>query len=65
MAPKQWISIRNIIIYLETKFCPNWKIFVFWRTFWIQNGRHRKPKWSPYVAACLTPCKYPFPLKYF
>ena len=22
MAPKQWISIRNIIIYLETKFCP-------------------------------------------
>jgi hypothetical protein len=31
MAPKQWISIRNIIIYLETKFCPNRRIFVFWR----------------------------------
>ena len=27
MAPKQWISIRNIIIYWETKFCPNRRIF--------------------------------------
>jgi hypothetical protein len=50
---------------LETKFCPNRRIFVFWRPFWIQNGRHSKPKWSPYGAACLTPCKHPFPLKYF
>jgi hypothetical protein len=24
-----------------------------------------KPKWSQYGAACLTPCKYPFPLKSF
>ena len=55
MAPKQWMSIRNIIIYLETKFCPNRRSF--------QNGRHSKPKWLPYGAACLTPCKYPFPLK--
>jgi hypothetical protein len=22
-------------------------------------------KWSQYDAACLTPCKYPFPLKSF
>ena len=22
-----------------------------------------KPKWSPYGAACLIPCTYPFPLK--
>jgi hypothetical protein len=29
----------------------------------VQNGHHSKPKWSPYGAACLTPCKYPFPLK--
>jgi hypothetical protein len=63
MAPKKWISIRNIIIYLETKFYPNRRIFVFCQPFWIQNGRHSKPKWSPYGAACLTPCKYPFPLK--
>jgi hypothetical protein len=28
MAPKQWIPIRNIIIYLEAKFCPNRRIFV-------------------------------------
>ena len=65
MAPKQWISIRNILIYLEIKFCPNQRIFVFWWPFWIQNGHHSKPKWSPYGAACLTPCKYPFPLKSF
>jgi hypothetical protein len=50
---------------LETKFCPNRRIFVFWWPFWIQNGHHSKPKWSPYGAACLTPCKYPFPLKSF
>ena len=63
MAPKRWISIRNIIIYLETKFRPNRRIFVFWRPFLVQNGHHSKPKWSPYGAACLIPCKYPFPLK--
>jgi hypothetical protein len=27
--------------------------------------KHNKPKWSQYGAACLTPCKYPFPLKSF
>ena len=43
MASKPWISIPNIKIYLETKFRPNLRIFVFWRPFWIQNGRHRKP----------------------
>jgi hypothetical protein len=42
MAPKPWISIPNIKIYLETKFRPNWRIFVFWRPFWIQNGHHSK-----------------------
>ena len=63
MAPKRWISIRNIIIYLETKFRPNRRIFLFWRPFFVQNGHHSKPKWSPYCAACLTPCKYQFPLK--
>jgi hypothetical protein len=42
MAPKPWISIPNIKIYLETKFHPNWRIFVFWRPFWIQNGLHSK-----------------------
>ena len=43
MAPKPWISISNIKIYLETKFCPNRRIFVFWWPFWIQNGQHSKP----------------------
>jgi hypothetical protein len=43
MAPKPWISIPNTKIYLETKFRPNRRILVFWRPFWIQNGRHSKP----------------------
>jgi hypothetical protein len=47
---------------METKFR---RIFVFWRSFWIQNGRHCKPKWSQYSAAYLTSCKYSFPLKSF
>ena len=50
---------------MEAKFRPNRRMFVFWRSFWIQNGSHSKPKWSQYGAACLTPCKYPFPLKSF
>ena len=49
MTPKQWISIRNIIIYLEIKFYPNRRNFVFWRPFSIQYGRHSIPKWSPFV----------------
>jgi hypothetical protein len=48
MAPKRWISIRNIIIYLETNFRPIRRIFVFWRPFLVQNGHHSKPKWSSY-----------------
>jgi hypothetical protein len=44
---------------------PNRRIFVFWRSFWIQNGRHSITKWPQYGAACLTPCKYQFPLKSF
>ena len=43
IANQRWISIRNILIYLETKFRPNRRIFVFWRPFWIQNGHHSKP----------------------
>jgi hypothetical protein len=46
MANQRWISIHNIIIYLETKFRPNRRIFVFgghiipwlpwqWPPFWI------------------------------
>ena len=69
MAPqiqkRWWLSLRKTKIYLETKFCPNPRILVFWRPFFIQNGNHSKPKWSSYGVACLTPCKYPFPLKYF
>ena len=39
IANQQWISIRNIIIYLETKFRPNRRIFVF--------GGHFVP-WLPW-----------------
>ena len=48
---------------LGTKFHSNWRIFLFWQPFLVQNGHHSKPKWVPYGAACLTPCKYPFSLK--
>ena len=46
---KRWISIRNIIIYLETKFRPNRRILYFGDHCWFkiiratianQNGRH-------------------------
>jgi hypothetical protein len=43
MVPNPWISIPSITIYLETKFPPNLRIFVFWWPFWIQNGRHSRP----------------------
>ena len=63
-SQKRWrISIRKNKIYLESKFSPNRRIFVFWRSFLVPNGDHSKPKWSPYGAACLISCKYPFPLK--
>jgi hypothetical protein len=56
-------QFKYFIIYLETKFRPNRRIFVFWSPSLVPNGHHSKPKWSPYGAACLTPSKYPFPLK--
>ena len=63
---KRWrLSIRKNKGYLESKLCPNRRIFLFWPPFWIQNCRHSKLKWWPYGAACLTPCKYPFPFKSF
>jgi hypothetical protein len=42
IANQQWISIHDIIIYLETKFRPNRRIFVFGGHFvpW-----HRPPFW--------------------
>jgi hypothetical protein len=33
IANQRWVSICNIIIYLETKFRPNRRMFVFWRPF--------------------------------
>ena len=42
IANQRWISIRNIIIYLEAKFRPNRRIVVFWWPFWIQNVCHSK-----------------------
>ena len=42
IANQRCISIRNIIIYLETKFRPNRRIVVFWWPFWIQNVCHSK-----------------------
>jgi hypothetical protein len=52
------------------KMPKNWKTRkCVWQLLRIQIGGFfyfdGKPKWSPYGAACLTPCKYPFPLKSF
>ena len=45
MAPKPWISIPNIKINLETKFRPNWRIFVL--------GGHFVP-WLPWQLPILN-----------
>jgi hypothetical protein len=45
IANQRWISIRNIIIYLETKFRPNRKIFVFDGHFVPWLPWQRPPFW--------------------
>ena len=45
IANQRWISNRNIIIYLETKFRPNWRIFVL--------GGHFVP-WLPWQLPILN-----------
>ena len=54
MAPKPWISIPNIKIYLETKFRPNRRIFVFGGHFVPWLPWQRPPFWI-----CSTPQKLP------
>jgi hypothetical protein len=46
MAPKPWISIPYIKIYLETKYRPNRRIFVFWQPFWIQMAAIANQRWK-------------------
>jgi hypothetical protein len=47
IANQRWISIRNIKIYLETKFHPNRRIFLFWQhskpTIKINSQHHILP----------------------
>jgi hypothetical protein len=45
IANQRWISIHNIIIYLETKFCPNRRIFVFGGYFVSWLPWQRPPFW--------------------
>ena len=52
IANQRWISIRNIIIYLETKFRPNRRIFVFAGNFIPWLPWQRPPFWI-----CSTPQK--------
>jgi hypothetical protein len=44
-ANQRWLSIRNIIIYLETKFRPNRRIFVFGGHFVPWLPWQRPPFW--------------------
>jgi hypothetical protein len=46
IANQRWISIRNIIIYLETTFCPNRRIFVFGYHFVPWLPWQRSPFWN-------------------
>ena len=44
--PTKWIIIwlpNHGYQFPTSKFRPNRRIFVFWRPFWIKNGRHSKP----------------------
>jgi hypothetical protein len=53
-ANQRWISIRNIITYLETKFRPNRRIFVFGGHFVRWFPWQRPPFWiffNPQKAA--------------
>jgi hypothetical protein len=44
----QWlISICNIIIYLEIKFRPNRRIFIFWPPFWPPKYKN-PPIWTKF-----------------
>jgi hypothetical protein len=45
IANQRWISIRNIIIYLESKFHPNRRIFVFGGHFVPWLPWQRSPFW--------------------
>ena len=45
IANQRWLSIRNIIIYLETKFRPNQRIFVFGSHFIPWLPWQRLPFW--------------------
>jgi hypothetical protein len=58
-------KVQKMLNSLQTVDPFETRIFVFWRSFWIQNGHHSKPKWLQYGAACLTPYKYPFPFEIF
>ena len=49
--------------HVRNQISPKSLDFCIWRPFLVQNGHYSKPEWSPYGAACLTPSKYPFPLK--
>jgi hypothetical protein len=54
IANQRWISIRNFIIYLETKFRPNQRIFVFGDHFVPWLPWQRPPFWifsTPPIAA--------------
>jgi hypothetical protein len=63
IANHRWISIHNIIIYLETKLRPNQRIFVFgghfvpwlpwqWPPFWICSTPHFDVgNWYPWFGS--------------
>jgi hypothetical protein len=58
----RWFAMAVI---LNPKWPPKYKNPPIWTKFGFQVDYDVAPKWSPYGAACLTSCKYPFSLKSF
>jgi hypothetical protein len=56
MAPKLWISIPNIKIYLETKFRPNRRIFIFGGHF-VPLLPQKSPN-DPHIRIRACGCKF-------
>jgi hypothetical protein len=64
IANQWWISIRNIIIYLETKFRPNRRIFVFDGHFVHWLPWQRPPFWIFFTPQKLPHTMVDIPTKF-
>jgi hypothetical protein len=64
IAIQRWLSIGNIIIYMETKYCPNRRIFVFGSHFVPWLPWQRPPFWIFYNPQKLPHTTVDIPTKF-